>query len=178
MNRYCKYISTLIKNWLLKNGCVLVYESKSSESKYYTYRDIKIRIAYHIPNSCYLNSIYILIPVNNKPYFGIFIGKQFCSVSSLKELKSFIKAIFLVLDIDVFINGLFKDEKIKQFETLFSEKDEKIKKLETKIGNLNIQLRDQKKRIDNQTTQLRIFQNKKQYNENAWKKSAAQICIN
>lgn len=155
---YVNQASTLIKNWLLKNGCKLNNEATTSESKYYNYGDTKIRVSCHMPNSCSSNSIYILIPVNDKYSFGVFIGKQFCPVSSIKELKTFLKSIFLVLDVKAF-NELSKSK--VQLTISDSDKDKKIKELETKIGNLKIQLKDQKKKIDNQATQLRILQTKK-----------------
>lgn len=158
MNRYSKYSSTLIKNWLLKNGCVLSHEASTSESIYLRYGDVKIRISNHLPGSPVLNTLYLMIPVNNSHSFGVFLGKNFNSLISIKELKSFLKAIFLVLDIKTL--SQFTKIKLTDKEDVL-EKDEKIKKLETKIGNLHIQLRDQKKRIDNQTAQLRILQNKK-----------------
>lgn len=155
---YVNQASTLIKNWLLKNGCKFNNEAIASESKYYNYGDTKIRVSCHMPSSCSSNSIYILIPVNDKHSFGVFIGKQFCPVSSIKELKTFLKSIFLVLDVKAF-NELSKSK--VQLTISDSDKDKKIKKLETKIGNLKIQLNDQKKKIDNQAEHLRIFQAKK-----------------
>lgn len=158
MNRYSKFSSTLIKNWLLKNGCNLSNEASTSESMYFKYGETKIRLSYHVPSSGSANSIYIMIPVNNTHSFGVFVGKQYCAISNVKALKSFLNSLFLILDVKAF-NELAKinidSKKIESEADSIVQKDKKIKELENKIGNLKIQIKDQKTRIDNQTTELR-----------------------
>lgn len=155
---YVNFASSLIKNWLLENGCKLKNEATSSESRYYAYGDITIRVSCHMPSCCSPNTVYVLIPINNQYCFGVFVNKRFCQINCLKELKSFFKSLFLILD----INASSELAKVKlQSVTPDSIKDKKIKELGTKIGNLKIQLKDQKTKIDNQAEQLRIFQTKK-----------------
>ena len=157
MNNYPKLASTLICNWLLKNGCKLKNEASTTESKYYQYGETSIRISCHIPSSCSANSIYIIVPVNNVYSFGVFVGKQYCAVANLKELKYFLNSLFRILDIKAF-NELAKiNLDIKRVDIgidVLSQKTQKIDELEAKIANLNVQLKDYKQKISNQSAEL------------------------
>lgn len=151
---YINTISTLIYNWLLKNGCKESYEAKTSESKYLFYEDTKIRISRHLPSSASPNCIYIMIPTNNTHMFGVFIGKQYCSIPSLKDLKCFLKSIFLVLDIKAF-NELSK----LKIESNKLDND-KIIELRNKISKLEQENKEQKLKIERQRTDINVLNKK------------------
>lgn len=154
---YTKQASTLISNWLLRNKCDFYTISSTSESKYLKYGDTSIRISQHMPTSVSPNSIYIMIPVNNRHSFGVFIGKQFCSVQSMKELKSFLKSIFLVLDIKAF-NELAKVQvktvQIRNGIDVNLASDITISKLNDQIAEYKQKINEQKLKIQRQTAEL------------------------
>ena len=156
---YVKQASTLIQNWLLKNGCTLKKEATTSESKYIMYGDVNIRISSHLSSDVKANTIYIMIPVNNQHSFGVFIGKNYNVINSLKELKSFLSALFIVLDIKAF-NELakVKVEGIKQISN--SSKDLEIVKLKEEIDSLKQSNNEQKQKIDRQRKDLGVLHTK------------------
>ena len=162
---YANTASTLIRNWLLKNGCVLKKEAATSESKYITYGDVIIRISSHLPSDPKVNTIYIMIPVNNQHSFGVFVGKNYNAFNSLKELKNFLSSLFIVLDIKAF-NQLAKiNIQLKQLEVCNSDQD--IVKLKAEINSLkqsNTDLKklnnEQKTKIDRQRADIAVLHTK------------------
>ena len=136
MERYSKYSSTLIKNWLLKNGCKVAREAHF-ESKYLCHGNLKIRISTHLPSSPLISTLYIMIPVNNVHSFGVYIGKNYASIPSIKELKSFLKALFVIDDIKAIKEITSYEEKIKEIPVYLA----KIKRLEEKIGHQKFEIK-------------------------------------
>lgn len=100
-----------------------------------------------------------MIPVNNQHSFGVFIGKNYNVINSLKELKSFLNALFIVLDIKAF-NELakVKVEGIKQISN--SSKDLEIVKLKEEIDSLKQSNNEQKQKIDRQRKDLGVLHTK------------------
>lgn len=95
---YFKQASTLLVNWLKQNGCKSYNEAKTTESKYLLYGDIKIRISHHLPASVDKSTIYIMVPLTRGEYYAVFIERSFNTIKSLKELKSFLKSLFVITD--------------------------------------------------------------------------------
>lgn len=114
-------------------------EASTSESMYLKYGEAKIRISNHLPGSSASNTIYLMIPVNCSHSFGVFIGRNYSPVTSVKELKAFLKALFLVADVKA-INEIAKF-KITSEQ---SYKD-KIDELQKKIGNQKTEINRLKK---------------------------------
>lgn len=164
MNNYSQFSSTLIFNWLLKNGCKLKAEAETTESKYLEYGDTKIRISRHFPNSMSANSIYVMIPVNNKHSFGLFIGKQYCAISDIRELKTVLKALFVVLDIKAFgeLSKISLEEQRVKFNIdTISLKEKEIERKKEEIKLLKEQIEVLKEKVKNQASTLTILQKKK-----------------
>ena len=153
-----------IFNWLLKNGCKLKAEAETTESKYLEYGDTKIRISRHFPNSMSANSIYVMIPVNNKHSFGLFIGKQYCAISDIRELKTVLKALFVVLDIKAFgeLSKISLEEQRVKFNIdTISLKEKEIERKKEEIKLLKEQIEVLKEKVKNQASTLTILQKKK-----------------
>lgn len=98
---YVKQAITLIQNWLVLNGCKLKNSAATTESSYLSYNGIGIRLSDHLNSHIGDNVIYIMVPQNNKNNYGIFINKSFISCNGIKEVKSFFKNFFLMIDIDI-----------------------------------------------------------------------------
>lgn len=113
---YVKHASTLIINWLLQNGCKLNKEAKITESKYLTYGDIKIRVSHHLPSSIDKDRIYIMVPSSVKEYYGVFVDRAFNTFSSMKELKNFLKSLFVITSCKSFAQVCKLKNEISQLE--------------------------------------------------------------
>jgi hypothetical protein len=98
---YVKQAITLIQNWLVLNGCKLKRSASTTESFYLSYKGVEIRLSDHLSSNTGNNVIYIMVPQNNKNNYGIFINKHFISCNGIKEVKSFFKNFFLMIDIDI-----------------------------------------------------------------------------
>jgi FtsZ-binding cell division protein ZapB len=129
---YSKLAFTLIKNWLLKNGCTLSKEAVSTESLYFTYKDKNIRLSTHIGRQETSDYVSIVVPINNVHSFGIFVERYFTIYYSLNDLKDFLKSIFLLINIG-FINNVNYP---KILESKLAERDSTIKVLKNNISEL------------------------------------------
>lgn len=98
---YVKQAITLIQNWLISNGCKLKKSASTTESSYLSYKGVEIRLSDHLSSNTGNSVIYIMVPQNNKNNYGIFINKSFISCNGIKEVKSFFKNLFLMIDINI-----------------------------------------------------------------------------
>lgn len=98
---YVKQAITLIQNWLVLNGCKLKNSASTTNSSYLSYKGVEIRLSDHLSSNTGDNVIYIMVPQNNKNNYGIFINKSFISCNGIKEVKSFFKNFFLMVDINI-----------------------------------------------------------------------------
>lgn len=129
---YVKYATTLLKNWLLKNGCLLECEA-STGSLYFTYGDIEIRLGNHLPREVKSNSIYIMVPQNSK-FYGLFVDRSFLTFNCISELKDFLSNLFIVLNAD-YKNKLSIGNRDNTLKNTIKERDKEIDKLKTKVAN-------------------------------------------
>ena len=98
---YVKQAITLIQNWLIANGCKFKTSASTTEFSYLSYKNVEIRLSDHLSSNTGNNVIYIMVPQNNKNNYGIFINKSFISCNGIKEVKSFFKNFFLMVDINI-----------------------------------------------------------------------------
>ena len=129
---YIKYATTLLKNWLLKNGCLLRCEA-STGSLYFVYGDIEVRLGDHLPREVKSNSIYIMIPQNSK-FYGLFVDSSFLTLNGISELKGFLNNLFIILNAN-YKNKLSIGKQDNTLKDIIKEKDEEIDKLKAKIVN-------------------------------------------
>lgn len=141
---YVKQAITLIQNWLIANGCKLKNSASTTESSYLSYKGVEIRLSDHLSSNTGNNVIYIMVPQNNKNNYGIFINKSFISCNGIKEVKSFFKNFFLMIDINIrsqISATTLELSKVKQnlvsveseLKKLTDGSDSKIKELKDKI---------------------------------------------
>lgn len=145
---YVKQAITLIQNWLIANGCKLKNSASTTESSYLYYKGVEIRLSDHLSSNTGNNVIYIMVPQNNKNNYGIFINKNFISCNGIKEVKSFFKNFFLMIDINIRSqisattlelstvkqNLASAESKLKRLtDKITTESDSKIKELKDKI---------------------------------------------
>ena len=145
---YVKQAITLIQNWLVLNGCKLKKSASTTESSYLSYKGVEIRLSDHLSSNTGNNVIYIMVPQNNKNNYGIFINKSFISCNGIKEVKSFFKNFFLMVDINIRSqisattlelstvkqNLVSAESKLKKLtDKITTESDSKIKELKDKI---------------------------------------------
>lgn len=151
---YVNYATTLLKKWLLKNGCKFLNDAATTSSSYFIYKDVRIRIGDHLPTSVGNNTVYIMIPQSKKA-FGLFVDRNYNSFNTLSELKQFLSNLFFMLDCDfksklaaakieesknaVNVNEL--QQKIKNQSATLSQQAELIKKYKTE----NLMLKSHKK---------------------------------
>ena len=146
---YVNYATTLLKNWLLKNGCEFKLEA-STGSNYFLYGDIKIRVSDHF-TKIRDNVIYIFI-ASNKKQFGLFVDKIFYSFNTISELKAFLSSLFLILD------GSLKFKLSKQRFEEISLKS-KVQELENKLNIRTTQAEkwlNEKKELQVKVTKLEM----------------------
>ena len=146
---YVSYATTLIKNWLQKNGCEFKYEA-STGSNYFLYGNIKIRVSDHF-TAIKNNVIYIFI-ASNKKQFGLFVDRMFYSFNKISELKAFLSSLFLILD------GSFKNKLVKQ-HIEESSLQTKVQQLENKLNATTAQAEkwlNEKKELQAKVTKLEL----------------------
>lgn len=129
---YVKYATTLLKNWLLKNGCLLKCEA-STGSLYFIYGDVEIRLGDHLPREVKPNSIYVMIPQNSK-FYGLFVDSSFLTFNCISELKRFLNNLFIILNAN-YKNKLSVGKQDNTLKDTIKEKDEEISKLKVKVTN-------------------------------------------
>lgn len=129
---YVNYATTLLKNWLLKNGCEMKQEAATG-SLYFNYGDTVIRLGDHLPRQVDVNIIYIMIPQNNK-FYGLFVDRSFLTFNSVGKLKAFINNLFIILSAN-YKSKLSYGKQDSTLNQVIKTKDEEISKLKVKIAN-------------------------------------------
>ena len=172
---YVNYASTLLKNWLLKNGCTLKREA-GTNSIYFKYEDITIRLGDHLPCNLDSNYIYIMISQSHKQ-FGIFVNRSYLTFNSISELKVFLKNLFTILTAQFKSQLSVNSTKLRELENKLKNNteisdlkkihDDELKKLREKIGNQSMTLNQTSKQISKYKSEIETLKEKLKKYENA-----------
>lgn len=149
---YVKQATTLIQNWLVLNGCKIENSASTTNSSYLSYKGVEIRLSDHLSSNTRENVIYIMVPQNNKNNYGIFINKNFISCNGIKEVKSFFKNFFLMVDINIGSKISATTLKLSKIKQNLASAESKLKKLTDKtIVGLNFKIKELEDKIMRQT---------------------------